>query len=399
MITRFYGWGWAAIGVVLMAAAVQAAPSDSQAEVRIELRGDDSTGPVPQVRMWVNGKEVTGDKATLGEGGRLRIERRPGTEEKGSARERPGPQAFLGLKIEPLREEAREAAEINGGVLVTEVMPGSPADRAGVKVEDIITAVNGRAAESPRELQERVRACRPGDNIRLAWSRGTKRMEANVALGAYAEAGAGGEEAEKPKPERAGEAFLGVWAVPLTKEAEEHAGTGRGVLVSSLAVDGPAAKAGLQAGDVIVSMDGKDVEAPDQLVDRLRSHKPGDDLRIAYYRAGKRNEVTVRLADRLGELGRKEGPPGFEIPEGLGGNLSDLLEKLGPEIREWVGRLREGPQGRRPGTPVPIPEAPRMGPPAEPYDMGKDMGRILERLDRIEKRLNDLDQRLRKLEK
>jgi hypothetical protein len=40
-----------------------------------------------------------------------------------------------------------------------------------------------------------------------------------------------------------------------------------------------------------------------------------------------------------------------------------------------------------------------MGPRAEPYDMGKDMGRIMERLDRLEKRLNDFDQRLKKLEK
>lgn len=407
MNTRWMGWAWAAMGLLLLASAVQAAESDSQGQMRIELRGDSSGGDKPGLRLWINGKEVSGNEITIGEGGKLRLEIHPAAAENRPPREgeKPGPQPFLGIKITPLTDEARQAAKVEQGALVAEVMPGSPAERAGIKVDDVITAVNGRAVEGPRQLLDAIRELKSGDNAKLAWLRKGIRMEASVALGAYAEKGGAPQEstkAEMPKPQRTGEAFLGVWAVPLTKENEELAGTNHGVLINSLAVDGPAAKAGLKAGDVIAGMDGKDVNDPGDLVERIRSHKPGDAVRIAYFRAGKRSDATVTLEERPGELERKEGPPGIQIPgEGWGdlGDLRKYLDQLAPQMRDWIQKFREENPNLRPGTPVPMPEGPRMGPRAEPYDMGKDMGRIMERLDRLEKRLNDIDQRLKKLEK
>ena len=407
MNTRWMGWAWAAMGLLLLASAVRAAESDSQGQMRIEWRGDSSGGDKPALRLWINGKEVSGNEITIGEGGKLRIEMDRAAAENRPPREgeKPGPQPFLGIKITPLSDEARQAAKVEAGALVAEVMPGSPAERAGIKVDDVITAVNGRAVEGPRQLLDEIRELKPGDKAKVAWSRKGSRMEASVALGAYAEKGGGQEstKTEKPKPQRTGEAFLGVWAVPLTKENEElAAGTDHGVLINSLAVDGPAAKAGLKAGDVIAGMDGKDVNDPGELVERLRAHKPGDAIRIAYFRAGKRSDATVTLEERPGELERKETPPGIQIPgEGWGdlGELRKYLDQLAPQMREWMQKFREESPNLRPGTPLPTPEAPRAGPRAEPYDMGKDMGRIMERLDRLEKRLNDFDQRLKKLEK
>jgi len=396
MNTRWLGWGWAALGLVLMAAAVQAGESAAQAEVRVELKADSSAGAKPEVRMWVNGKEVTGDSVAVEEGGGVRLQPRSSRGGEG------GPQPFLGVQIAPLTDQAREAAKVEAGALVTEARPGSPAERAGLKADDVITAVNGEPVDGPQQLVEQIRGHRAGDKVKLAWVRQGNRMEASVTLGASPEAGGRREEpqrADRPKPPRTAEAYLGVWVVPLSKETEELAGTDHGVLVSSLAVDGPAAKAGLQAGDVIVSMDGKDVAGPDQFVDRLRAHKPGDTVPIGYFRAGKRNEASATLGERPAELGRKEGVPGLDVPEELWGNLGQLLEKLGPEVGDLMKKWGEGRQGLRPGAPAPVPELPRLAPRQEPYDMGKDMGRLLERLDGIEKRLNDIDQRLRKLEK
>jgi S1-C subfamily serine protease len=81
----------------------------------------------------------------------------------------------------------------------------------------------------------------------------------------------------------------------------------RGAIIAAVVPRGPAEAAGLHGttrdaagrlhlGDVIVSMNGKDVRDTDTLLGRLESHRPGDSLEIGYLRAGKRGTTTLRLA-------------------------------------------------------------------------------------------------------
>jgi membrane-associated protease RseP (regulator of RpoE activity) len=397
MKTRWYLWGLSALGLLLLGAS-QAGASDSQGAARVEIRADESGGVTPEVHVWINGKEVnpgniltfTENREEPGPGGRERPRR--------GAREQPprGTQPLLGVMIAPLDEEARQTAKVESGVLVTEVMPSGPAAKAGIVQGDVIAAIDGRPVDSPSQLLERIHQFKPADKVKVAWLHEGKRSEQSISLGACVEAGGGREAPETPRERPAGGAFLGVMVTPLTKEAEEFAGTKRGVLIGSLTVDGPAAKAGIQAGDVIATIDGKDIETPDELVDLVRTHKPGDTIRISFYRAGKRNEAAVTLGE---SPGTRPGLPGAELPEHLWGDLGDLreyLEKAEPGLRQWMKNWQErGTQ--RPGTLWSSPEITL--PPTAPYDMGKDMGRILERLDRMEKRLNDIEQRLKRLEK
>ena len=197
------------------------------------------------------------------------------------------------------------------------------------------------------------------------------------------------------------------------------AGTDRGVLINSLKDGSPAADAGLLPGDVVTAVDGKDVSAPAELVDCIRGHKPGDNLRIVYYRSGKKRTAEVKLAARPAEERRPEGGGTFETPEGLMEQVPELKGYMG-QLRRWLEQNRSRRDGQQfpeqmPNMPMPThpPEMPQTPhrpyalpvPPAatapsqNSYDVGKDVGKILERLDRLDKRLGDIERRLDRIEK
>ena len=197
----------------------------------------------------------------------------------------------------------------------------------------------------------------------------------------------------------------------MTDEMKEFSKIDHGVLVESLSVDSPAAKAGLQAGDVITAIDGKDVNAPKTLVDLVRSHKPGDTIHVTYYRMSKRSEAAVTLGERPGEAVRpRETPMPGVTPddiEGMSPEMRKYLDSLRPEIEDWMKRFGS-PEMSRPGARPLTPPGTGSTPPgsaaspgtgAMPYDVGKDLGRILERLDRMEHRLTDIEKRLDQIEK
>lgn len=381
-------------------AAVLAAPAAwlpmacaAGGETRLEVRTD-SSGAVPEVRIWINGKEVRpGDLLTLGDGkGRveIRIETGRGGKDREESVRAPdrsddGP-PLLGVMVAPLDDDARKEAKAETGALVTDVMPDTPARRAGLRAGDVITGVDGRTVTSPQELVDRIRGRHPGDKVRLTWIRKGERFEEDIILG---------RQAEPDRPGQADEGFLGVSLGPLTPEVKEMAGTDRGVLVSSLTDDSPAAKAGIQPGDVITSIDGKEVNDPAEVVDIVRSRRPGQSVSVVYYRMGKRRQTEVTLGSRPTDARRRQDEPFFDFPgkwlQGLP-ELREYLNRLRPEIEEWAKRWqkewgRPGPGFRSPRDRA-EPETPR------PQLEQRDFDRLMERLDRIEKRLSDIESRL-----
>jgi serine protease Do len=84
-------------------------------------------------------------------------------------------------------------------------------------------------------------------------------------------------------------------------------GGGKGVVVQDVTPNGPAAQAGIKAGDSITSVAGKSINAGDDLVAEVSSHHPGDKLKIGYLRNGKQAETTVTVADRQKLFGAQLG--------------------------------------------------------------------------------------------
>jgi len=201
------------------------------------------------------------------------------------------------------------------------------------------------------------------------------------------------------EPARGG-AFLGVVAAAVPEGMDQIAGTDKGVLINTLIDDSPAARADLMPGDVVTAVDGKEVDTPEAFVKIIRSHKPGDQVQLTYYRMGKRRTATVTLGSRPEQP--KDAFRLRELPEDLYRSMPNFGEYWGriqPELKDYMNRMRDWAERERERI---APGRPEEAPPAEeprPYDVGKDVGRILERLDRIQRQLDDVDRRLNDMDK
>ena len=380
----------AAVGILLAAGIAWAADEQKSVSARVEVRTESERGGPPRVRMWVNGREV--------EPGRPPVEvAEPG--ESG--------RAFLGVGVGPLSAGAQERTGVEAGAMVVQVMPDSPAAFAGLQVGDVVTAVGDEKINSGADLVETVRRLSAGDRVRIEYYREGARRQADVRLAEHPEPVRGepparrGPPAERPSgPGGAGpHAFLGILAVPLSDDMREIAGTDKGVLIDSLTDSSPAAKAGLLPGDVVTRIDGQPVTTLAELVERLRTRKPGDEIEVTYYRMGKRQETRVTLGEAPArEYSPHEGGPLLGLPEGLLEELPRLreyLEGVRPQVEQWMQKWREpreeSPEEREPPRLRPL-VPPVM--PGDPYGIGKDIGRLLERMDRIERRLDEIERSL-----
>ncbi|MFQ5524823.1 MAG: S1C family serine protease [Thermoanaerobaculia bacterium] len=132
-------------------------------------------------------------------------------------------------------------------------------------------------------------------------------------------------------PRRRG--FLGVQLVDLTPELREHFGApeGAGVLVSSIAEDSPAARAGLRVGDVLSGIDGKSVGTGFDLARRISEFEDGDTIALEVWRDRRviTLSATVEERERTAiDLGRFVLPDPVKLREGIKIDVGRLPEQL-----------------------------------------------------------------------
>ncbi|HWK13110.1 MAG TPA: Do family serine endopeptidase [Rhizobiaceae bacterium] len=96
--------------------------------------------------------------------------------------------------------------------------------------------------------------------------------------------------------------WLGVQIQPVTPEIAESLGLGqqRGALVADAQQGSPALDAGIRAGDVITSVDGKSVSSPRELARLIGGLTPGKDVKVTYWRGGKASDVSMKLGELPG---------------------------------------------------------------------------------------------------
>jgi serine protease Do len=197
----------------------------------------------------------------------------------------------LGVTIQSVTRELADSFGLKKpqGALVAAVEPRSPADKAGIKTGDIILGVDGRDIENSIELPRVVGESRPGTQVKLKiWRQGeTKELAASLGempAEKVAQADTGGSKAKPSK--------LGVAVRPLTEEERGQIASDGGLLVEQ--ADGPAARAGVQAGDVILAFNNQPVKSVDQLkrlVDKSRGA-----VALLIQREGNKIYVPVRLS-------------------------------------------------------------------------------------------------------
>jgi serine protease Do len=165
---------------------------------------------------------------------------------------------WIGIQIQPVTDEIADSLGLSkaSGALVADVTGDSPAAKAGLKAGDAITAVNGQAVSSPRELARTIAAIRPGSDAKLTVWRDGKETEVSVATGKLPtdQQASAEEPAKAPAPTSL--ADLGIELAP----AASVAGAGEsGVVVTDVDPTGSAGD-DLKTGDVILEVAGKPVQ-------------------------------------------------------------------------------------------------------------------------------------------
>jgi serine protease Do len=176
------------------------------------------------------------------------------------------------------------------GVIVSQVQPGSAAERAGIKQGDVITALNGTAIDDANSFRNQVASTQPGTEVNLTLQRGGREQQLRATLGEFSaeKEGTDNQDSSSRNTNRGDTGKLGISVEPLTPDLASRLGVRsgtQGVVVTAVDEGGPAADAGIQRGDVIEQVNQQPV--------RL-----AEDLRAALQRSGTR--PALLLVNRRG---------------------------------------------------------------------------------------------------
>ncbi len=167
------------------------------------------------------------------------------------------------------------------GVLVQEVQPGGPADKAGLKPGDIITSIDGRSIKDGNDLVNEIASRRPGSTVRMGYVRDGKQADTTVTIGdrdkVFAELGSNQPEASPESPSDEGETKLGVVVreVSPATAAKLHS---PGVLIESVRTGSFADLQGLEPGLVITRVNKQPTATREQFDAVAKKLKTGDDV-------------------------------------------------------------------------------------------------------------------------
>ena len=232
---------------------------------------------------------------------------------------------FLGVHAEDITKENMGRYGLNQvrGVGVTQVVKDSPAEKAGIRKDDVILRLDGERITSVRKLNRLVSEIAPDQSVKVTVSRGGSEQELTATIGKRQNTFSSFEQFSGVRPrawqweglhDEAGSATfprgdllfalgnrrrIGVTTTELTKQLADYFGIsdGRGVLVTSVTDDGPAAKAGLKAGDVITAVDGEKVDSTGD-ISRIVNQKKEGDVTLTIVR--NKSQQTLRVTPKEG---------------------------------------------------------------------------------------------------
>jgi serine protease Do len=190
------------------------------------------------------------------------------------------------------------------GVTVSNVVSGTPADQAGLKIGDTITAVDGKEVKSGDELVADIASRKPGTKVKIAFVRNGKKEDAMVTIADRSKLFASrlGEEDENQSEDTPKESKLGVTVRSITPDLADRLGiaAGKGMVVQDVKQGSFAEDLGLNRGDVILEVNKQPVNNPDDFSKIESSLKSGQDIVFLVRPRGARaQDGTIFLAGTL----------------------------------------------------------------------------------------------------
>jgi serine protease Do len=209
---------------------------------------------------------------------------------------------YIGASVQTLTPELADAMKLKGGptgALVGEVTPKSPAEKAGIKSGDVITAVNGKKINDARELRLMIGSMVPGTKVQLEVNReGQKKMfDVNLAEMPAAEAGPSPEASpeESAQPEKA-TVFGSAVVADVTDDVRHALNLSKdvqGAVIVEIDSDSPAAQAGLREGDVIQEVNKQPIKNAKDLVALTKKLKPNEKILMRVWSQGRSGYVAL----------------------------------------------------------------------------------------------------------
>ena len=193
---------------------------------------------------------------------------------------------------------------VQSGITISNVVAGSPAERAGLKVGDTIVSVDGKQVKNGDELVSDIASRKPGAKVALGYFRNGKKEEATVTVADRAKLFATrlGEDEENGEESTPKQSKMGMTVRPLTPDMANRLNvpSGQGVIVQDVKPGSFADDVGLTRGDVVLEINKQPVNSEDDF-DRIQaSLKSGQDVVfLVRQRGAGRNGGTIFLAGTL----------------------------------------------------------------------------------------------------
>lgn len=202
---------------------------------------------------------------------------------------------YLGVEINDPTEDEKEAFKLpsRAGSLVHMLVEDGPAEKAGMKPGDFITAVDGRKIANTQELVELIASRPPSAKVDIEVFRDGKRLTLTAEL------------AERPgapliRPDDDPLSLIGLQVEELTRRLRQSMRlreSVRGVVITDVALDSPADEARLQPGLIITQANGQDIATVDELANVIGAVEPGSRIRLYVLdsRTGRRAFYVLRM--------------------------------------------------------------------------------------------------------
>ena len=303
---------------------------DKDAKVTVEIKGD---------KVTINGKPLSDykdDEITINKRniiirdgrGNTRFQMAPGdfdgmnfwNDSNGESR------AFLGVTTE----------EVDGGAKITDINKESAAEKAGLKVGDVITKLGDKKIENPASLYDAVSASKPKDDVKVYYKRDGKESSVSATLGerkesdtmAYSFSGPNGPTRSFTMPRVQGVPKIEMWndkelgdmspriwspgsgnnyqffgdALPRHQKLGlkvQDTEDGKGVTVLDVDKDSPAEKAGLKKDDIVTEIGGKKVSNTDEVREQLSENTEKSAYNIKATRNGNSMSFDIKIPKKL----------------------------------------------------------------------------------------------------
>lgn len=243
---------------------------------------------------------------------------------------------------EPIREKRSESSSSLGivvsdqpepdGLRVIEVQKGSQAERAGFRVDDIVTAINDQRVGSIEEIADAMRtATRKAGPLKVDLLRDGDPKQIFVTPPPAPRTAASPPQVPPPQVPVVERPALGITVAPVTEELRAKYGfpVRRGAVISAIRPGSSAVRYGLPIGGVIIAVDGRKIETPQDLIDLVRRQQVGQEVELTYYDGSELQHKKIRLNPELEPYAPtpdkpKNAPPPPPAPR-LGTNQPDIL--------------------------------------------------------------------------